>query len=141
MEWGLFALTLMKVTRNSFVKRLTNDNNNAVNVTLVGGQGGHEGNVFINGMPVCHYSWDLKDAWVVCKQLGFASVVSATTGSQFGKVPKDSIMNYVQCTGEEPSLLNCSHSRYDNCYEYTGAGVICSFDHIGNININLPYLQ
>ena len=55
----------------------------------------------------------LKDAWVVCKQLGFASVVSATTGSQFGKVPKDFIMNYVHCTGEESSLLNCSHSRYD----------------------------
>ena len=105
----------------------------AANVTLVNGQGSHEGNVFVNGMPVCDDYWDLKDAWVVCKQLGFASVVSATSRSKFGPVPPDFRMDDVHCTGEETSLLNCTHRRNDGCGSHEGAGVICSFDHIGKI--------
>ena len=100
----------------------------------MGGQSGQEGNVFVNGMPICDDYWDLKDAWVVCKQLGFASVVSATSKSKYGQVPSDFIMDNVLCTGEEISLLNCSHTRNDNCNVWSGAGVICSFDHIGKMS-------
>ena len=36
-------------------------------VTLRGGSGAHEGNVFVKGKPVCHDSWDDTDAEVVCR--------------------------------------------------------------------------
>ena len=36
-------------------------------VTLHGGSGPHEGNVFVKGRPVCHDSWDDVDAGVVCR--------------------------------------------------------------------------
>ena len=34
---------------------------------LVGGSGPHEGNVFVNGRPVCDDHWDNIDAGVVCR--------------------------------------------------------------------------
>ena len=99
---------------------------------MVGGQNGQQGNVFVNGMPVCDDSWDLKDAWVVCNQLGFASVVSATSNSKFGRVPDVFKMDDVHCTGEENYLLKCPHTRNDNCGGSEGAGVICSFNLTGS---------
>ena len=100
---------------------------------MVGGQNGQQGNVFVNGMPVCDDSWDLKDAWVVCNQLGFASVVSATSNSKFGRVPDVFKMDDVHCTGEENSLLKCPHNRNDDCGSSEGAGVICSFNLTGKV--------
>ena len=80
-------------------------------------------------MPVCDYSWDLNDAWVVCKQLGFVSVVDFTRNSQFGKVPTWFRMANVNCQGNESALSDCPHQkvevRYCN-YNYNGAGVQCS---------------
>ena len=45
---------------------------------LIGGTKGSEGNVFINGKPVCDDYWDLNDAKVACRQLGFENAVRAT---------------------------------------------------------------
>ena len=87
----------------------------------------------MNGLPVCDDSWDLKDAWVVCNQLGFASVVSATSNSKFGRVPDVFRMDDVHCTGEENYLLKCPHTRNDNCGGSEGAGVICSFNPTGKV--------
>ena len=47
---------------------------------LRGGDGPHEGNVFIgvgNGKskPVCDHDWDSVDGGVVCRELGFNSIV------------------------------------------------------------------
>ena len=49
-------------------------------VCLRGGGGDHEGNVYIgvgNGLslPVRHYSWDIKDGIVVCRELGYHGIV------------------------------------------------------------------
>ena len=102
-----------------------------VNITLAGGPTELQGNVFVNGMPVCDDGWDMQDAWVVCKQLGFPSVLSATTSSKFGRVPSTFRMDNVGCTGEEASLLECEHDRIDNCGGSEGAGVICSNNFTG----------
>ena len=95
-------------------------------VTLVGGNGTHQGNVFLDGMPICDYTWDLKDAWVVCKQLGFASVLDFTRNSFFGRVNNLFRMRYVNCKGNESSLAECPHTKVGSCSSYSGAGVKCS---------------
>ena len=51
---------------------------NIVFLGLIGGTKGSEGNVFINGKPVCDDYWDLNDAKVACRQLGFENAVRAT---------------------------------------------------------------
>ena len=104
----------------------------------MGGNGTHEGNVFLDGMPICGYSWDIKDAWIVCKQLGFASVVKFTTNSQFGRVNDLFRMRYVNCLGTERQLADCPHTKDGSCYSYIAAGVICSSEYIG---ICLPFVH
>jgi hypothetical protein len=39
-------------------------------VELRGGGVATEGNVYVNGRPVCDDFWDLSDAVVVCRMLG-----------------------------------------------------------------------
>ena len=39
-------------------------------VDLRGGNVPTEGNVFVDGQPVCDDSWDLSDAVVTCRMLG-----------------------------------------------------------------------
>ena len=41
-----------------------------VKVKLRGGENRKEGNVFVNGKPVCDDLWDEKDATVTCRMLG-----------------------------------------------------------------------
>ena len=116
-----------------------------MNITLAGGPNAQQGNVFVNGMPVCDDGWDLKDALVVCNQLGFPSVLRATESSEFGRVPTTFRMDDVECTGEETSLLECKHNRIDDCGSSEGAGVICDTTvelvggdttNVGNVLLN-----
>ena len=58
-----------------------------------------EGNVFVDGEPVCDDGWDDNDGKVVCRQLGFSGFIHATKNSKFGFVDQNYAMNDVDCTG------------------------------------------
>jgi len=96
-----------------------------VSVTLEGGSSSNEGNLFLNGQPVCDDHWDNNDAIVACRMLGFSSGV-ATSSSNFGSVSTNFIMDDVRCAGTELSLFQCTHSTSHNCGSTEGAGVRCS---------------
>jgi len=93
-------------------------------VTLDGGRQPGEGNVLINGRPVCDDMWDDKDAEVVCRMLGYNSG-QATSYSTFGQVDTSFIMDDVQCSGYETNITYCPHNSQHNCASYEGAGVRC----------------
>ena len=86
--------------------------------------------VFYNGAwgTVCDDDWDLKDANVVCRQLGFAGAVAAKTSAYFGKGAGQIWMDEVRCAGDESSLRECDHNGWgiENCDHDEDAGVICS---------------
>ena len=51
-------------------KRGDEDDHDSANIELKGGSSRNEGNVFLNGKPVCDDMWDKKDATVACRMLG-----------------------------------------------------------------------
>ncbi|KAK7910438.1 hypothetical protein WMY93_015122 [Mugilogobius chulae] len=85
--------------------------------------------IFVAGLwgTVCHNSWDLQDAQVVCRQMGCGTAYSATVSAFFGYGTGSIWMNSVACTGNETELTQCGHSGFGNhkCNHGNDAGVIC----------------
>merc|ERR1712106_380323 len=104
--------------------RSEREQNSKMKVELRGGTSRKEGNVFVNGKPVCDDMWDKDDATVVCRMLGYPSGVP-TIKSRFGSVTSDYSLDDVMCDGTEQSLQDCKYSSQDNCGRSEGAGVIC----------------
>eukprot|EP00092_Neocalanus_flemingeri_P004902 GFUD01005275.1.p1 GENE.GFUD01005275.1~~GFUD01005275.1.p1 ORF type:complete len:623 (-),score=158.43 GFUD01005275.1:144-2012(-) len=84
-----------------------------------------EGNVYIDGKPVCDDGWDKKAARVACRMLGFDDG-EETQESQYGTVGDNMAMDDVRCKGDESTLYECGYSSYDDCDGGEGAGVVCS---------------
>ena len=86
--------------------------------------------VFYNGIwgTVCDDYWDLNDAKVVCRQLGFGRATRAYKSATFGPGNGKIWMDGVRCTGSERSLTECPHNGWgiQNCGHSEDAGVQCS---------------
>ena len=54
-------------------------------VCLIGGNA-KAGNLYIRGKPVCHDQWDMQDAHVACRSMGFVAALRATRYSEFVNV-------------------------------------------------------
>ncbi|CAB4015815.1 deleted in malignant brain tumors 1 -like, partial [Paramuricea clavata] len=86
--------------------------------------------IYANGRwgTICDDQWDINDAKVVCRQLGYKDAVKALQG---GNVPNGTgqiWLNNVVCNGNERSLATCSHAGWGNheCSHNEDAGVECS---------------
>uniref|UniRef100_W5MP93 SRCR domain-containing protein n=1 Tax=Lepisosteus oculatus TaxID=7918 RepID=W5MP93_LEPOC len=77
---------------------------------------------------VCSHSWDLRDAEVVCKQLGCGAAVSAPHLAHPQTAPEDRVLNKVGCLGIEAELGECRAGRLGSkdCQHPWDAGVICA---------------
>ena len=81
---------------------------------------------------VCDDYWDLRDAIVVCRQLGYSSALTAKGKASFGtgivKNRKKWLSN-VGCLGNESSIDMCSSDGWgvSLCHAHIGdASVVCS---------------
>ena len=101
-------------------------------VRLVGGRWKGEGRVEIffpdKWGTVCDDNWDMNDARVVCRQLGFPDAVSAPGSAYFGAGNGQIWLDNVECSGKESSISDCRHKGWgvQNCDHSEDASVICS---------------
>ena len=86
--------------------------------------------VLINGEwgTVCDDGWDIMDANVACRQLGFGYALAANCCAAFGQGSGSILLDDLACTGSESSLISCSHSGLgiSSCWHGEDAGVVCS---------------
>ena len=100
-------------------------------VRLKDGGGEHEGRVEIKVWnewgTICDNSWDLNDAHVVCRMLGYEGAYQSLRSAHFGAGTGPIFLDAVMCTGNEPNVDVCKHKglRSHNCDHSKDASVIC----------------
>ena len=82
---------------------------------------------------ICDEEWDINDAHVVCRMMGFPGALDATVRSEYG-LPriKDAWISNTQCNGTESSIFDCPYKVNLNCSRSRSAGVRC----LGKLYIN-----
>lgn len=77
---------------------------------------------------VCDDQWDMKDAEVVCKQMGCGSPLSALGNARYGRGSDIIWLDDVQCNGTEESIFECPARPLGehNCYHGEDADVVCA---------------
>ena len=85
--------------------------------------------LFYNGTwgTVCSNNWKLRDANVVCHQLGFGGAQSVYIQTVFGRRKGNSWYYDLRCIGNESSLTNCGQSVWFSsyCSHSSDADVVC----------------
>ena len=112
-------------------------------VRLVDGTGNNTGFVELNLLGqwilICPYSWDMLDASVVCRELGYLTAVSTTLERNYNYRYYRRFTTYAySCTGDESTLKQCSTSYEHRCnYHnyYYSAFVNCSGESIQICNV------
>ncbi|XP_036431298.1 deleted in malignant brain tumors 1 protein-like [Colossoma macropomum] len=77
---------------------------------------------------VCDDGWDMRDAAVVCRELGCGEAVDALSDAHFGPGSGKIWMVDVDCSGSESTLKNCHSTLWGRhaCNHSNDAGVFCS---------------
>ena len=90
---------------------------------------------------ICNYEWDIKDAKVVCRQLGYQDAVRTLRSNQVSSGSGRIWLTNVRCTGREQNITICPHRPWgnNNCDHSEDAGVECSTE--GETKRNLASLN
>ena len=81
-------------------------------------------------LTVCSYyyywNWNLRNANVVCRQLGYDGALLATYYAEFGRRTGQAWLKYLDCRGNETLVSQCPLGwRTHRCWDYYNAGVVC----------------
>ena len=84
--------------------------------------------VFYQGKwgKICRDKWDINDAKVVCRQLGFQSAIAEFIGMNTRDDTISVAMSDVACTGQESVLASCKRKDGNPwCVDNIGAQALC----------------
>ena len=128
---GLFGLKISINYSRDWCCSFAFIGNSNGNIQLIGGPTAQQGRVEIwynsRWNTICDNSWDINDANVVCQQLGYQGAITAHQSAHFGQGSGQILLDDLQCTGREASLLECSHRGISNhnCGHNEDASVTC----------------
>ena len=75
---------------------------------------------------ICDDNWDIQDAKVVCRQLGYPDAVAAPLSAHYGQGTGPVWLDNVQCLGNESDIFACARNGHHNCWHDEDASVECS---------------
>ena len=83
--------------------------------------------IFFDGEwgTVCDDFWDIDDAHVVCRQLGFLSATEVFVSAFFSEGTGNIHLDDVKCIGTETFLIDCNYTTNHDCGHSEDAGVSC----------------
>ena len=117
-------------------------------IRLVDGPSAYAGRVEVytstNGVSgaqwgtICDDYWDILDARVVCRQLGYPDALTAPKFAHYGQGTGPILLNNVECLGFESDLFTCAHDKVaiQYCFHFEDASVEC----LGNLILFPSYL-
>lgn len=112
-------------------------------IRLRGSKNIREGRVEINYNgdwgTICDDSWDISDAGVVCRMIGYPNATAAPMAARFGPGEGEIILDEVRCEGSERTVQSCPHKGFleQNCDHGEDASVICDLSKMTfRINCN-----
>lgn len=86
--------------------------------------------IYYNGEwgTICDDAWDIDDAKVVCRQLGFQVALQAYRGATHGQGTGPIWIDDVACSGSESHLYDCRHRGWGNhdCTHSRDVSVKCA---------------
>lgn len=112
-------------------------------VRLVGGPSARMGRVEVYYSEawgaVCGENWDMVDATVVCKMLGYGGASAHLQNISLEQENDTEWLSGVHCTGNESSLTQCAHTGWGKhtCNITQAAGVTC-FERRWDISSAIP---
>lgn len=128
--YRLYRILLLQLS-GILLRKWTNGALGNINVRLVEGFSPNRGRVEIlhNGVwgTICHDYWEMPDANVLCRQLGFEGALVALRSAAYGEGTGEIWLDDVDCKGNEPSIFQCGHKGWGirNCDHSQDASVIC----------------
>ena len=81
------------------------------------------------------FGFDLASASVICRQLGYPGALRVANFYEFYGGTGQIWLTNVDCTGNEPTLEECSHSGFGSDRDY------CIYGEVGVECIGMFYLQ
>lgn len=89
-------------------------------IRLIGGSSSSEGTVLVfhdnKWGSICDHNWDIRDAHVVCRQLGYPRALQYVHGSRFGRGRRRVWLTDVYCRGSEPNISACWNPGWGTFY-------------------------
>ena len=129
---------LMRLSKFNILKdctlnfEISNVGHSVTNVRLAGSYYNNKGRVEIyhpsyGWGTVCDDSWGLRDANVVCRQLGYNGATGAPHGARYGQGRGPILLDDVGCNGSEAYLWKCPSSGWasHNCDHREDASAEC----------------
>ena len=76
---------------------------------------------------ICDDNWDIQDARVICRQLGYPDALAAQWSAYYGQGTGRIWLDDLQCLGTELDLFACAHNGIGehNCDHSEDASVEC----------------